>query len=167
MGQGDFILFDIMSFANDFHRTKEKMMELISNLCDKDLLKMEVKKKCNMMREYLSLKPLYEKLTLLLIKENKSNDVTIYQRIEKEFGRALSPIECEMIKGWIDVPFEEAMIIEALKETVLNGVTSLKYMDKILIEWSKKGISKRKQPVKVEEPQKIEYFDYDWLSEDE
>lgn len=165
MEQDDLVLFDIASFSKNFYRKKEKMMELISKLCDKDLLRMEVKKKGNVMREYLDLTPFYEKLTLLCIKENKTDDITIYQRIEKEFGRTLSPIECEMIKGWIDAPIDQKMILEALKETVLNGVTNLKYMDKILMEWSKKGISKRKMPPK--ELEKVEYFDYDWLSEDE
>jgi len=34
------------------------------------------------------------------------------------------------------------LIKEALKEAVLNGVNNLKYIDKILYEWCKKGYKK-------------------------
>ena len=67
-------------------------------------------------------------------------------------------------------------IILALKEAVYNGVTNLRYIDRILSEWTKKGI-KTKEDL---EKEKIEFskrkiqnnsvnnenIDYDWLNEE-
>ena len=93
----------------------------------------------------------------------------VYSTIEKEFGRTLSPIECETIKGWIDSNISSDLIKEALKEAVLNGVTNLKYIDKILYEWGKKGYTKasdiKKKNTKKEEEVKL--FDYDWLDDND
>ena len=58
----------------------------------------------------------------------------------------------------------------ALKEAVYNGVTNLRYIDKILYEWKKKGI-KSKEDIEKEranfkkKSSKGEVFDYDWLNE--
>ena len=60
--------------------------------------------------------------------------------IEKEFGRTLSPTEYEIIKAWLDNNISEDIIKEALKEAVFNGVSNLRYIDKILYEWKKLGI---------------------------
>jgi len=63
-----------------------------------------------MMCEYLSIDLLYMKLMNLTLGDIKKEqeekkeklEKTIYSRVEQEFGRTLSPIECETIKGWID-----------------------------------------------------------------
>ncbi|MDE5587357.1 MAG: DnaD domain protein, partial [Bacilli bacterium] len=63
----------------------------------------------------------------------------------------------------------------ALKETVFNGVSNLRYMDKILHEWNKKGyktvsdveISKQKYQQEQRQKEKLELFDYDWFDDDE
>ena len=60
------------------------------------------------------------------------------------------------------------MIEEALKEAILNQVTSLRYIDKILADWSKKGI--RIREFKKEAPKNVvkeELLEYDWLNESE
>ena len=98
------------------------------------------------MEEFVSLDNFYNKLKLFMVDDinsnetKKINDSTIYETIEKEFGRTLSSIEYEIIRGWLEHNYSEEIIKEALKEAVLNGVSNLKYMDKILYEWGKKGI---------------------------
>ena len=98
---------------------------------------------------------------------NKDNS-NIYDVIEKEFGRCLSPIEYETIKGWLDSNISEDLIKEALKEAILNGVNNLKYIDRILYEWNKKGYKKPSDVVKKRQvkEEKIDLFDYDWLDEE-
>ena len=56
----------------------------------------------------------------------------------------------------------------------MNGVPSLRYIDKILYTWSKKGIKtvkevedNRRNFKKKEENKKIDVFDYDWMDDDE
>ena len=48
-------------------------------------------------------------------------------------------MEYEIINAWLEKSYSEEMIIGALKEAVYNGVNNLRYIDKILYEWSKKG----------------------------
>lgn len=66
---------------------------------------------------------------------------TLFMNLEKEFGRALSPIEFETVKTWIDDDnYSIELIMQALREAVLNQAYSLKYMDRILISWEKQNI---------------------------
>ena len=69
--------------------------------------------------------------------ENTKED--IFSIFEKNFGRTLSQMEYEIINAWIDKGFSEELIIEALKEAVYNGVANLRYIDKVLYEWNRKG----------------------------
>ena len=103
---------------------------------------------------------------------DESKKTNIYDDFEREFGRTLSPIEYELISGWLDNEFTEEIILCALKEAVFNGVSNLRYIDKILYEWKKKGINtkeavlKDKDNFKKNNTKKTEMFDYDWLNEE-
>ena len=66
---------------------------------------------------------------------SNSENSNIFEIIEKEFGRTLSPIEFEIIKAWLDNDMSEELIREAIKEATFNGVSNLRYIDKILYEW--------------------------------
>lgn len=105
-------------------------------------------------------------------KESKKED--IYSVFEKEFGRPISSMEYEIINAWLDKSFTEELILGALKEAIYNGVTNLRYIDKILYEWQRKGF-KSMQDVekhlnsrnnKKENQKSEELFDYNWLDED-
>ena len=63
--------------------------------------------------------------------------------------------------------------VEALKEAVYNGVTSLRYIEKILYDWRKKGYKSKLDVIeaknKYRENSKKEskdVFYYDWLNDD-
>lgn len=78
---------------------------------------------------------------------NKENNMTaterknVFKQIESEFGRPLSPMELEEISAWIDKDkYDTKLISLALREAVLNQVYSLKYIDRILINWNKSNI---------------------------
>ena len=75
------------------------------------------------------------------------NDIqTLFQKIEVEFGRPLSPIEQQTIQAWIvDDHYSVPLIMLALKEAVLNQAYSLKYMDRILLNWEKNNIKTPEQ----------------------
>lgn len=173
----DQIPFNVIKFSNNTYFTTQEIMEILSNLCEKNLVNMIVKKDGNIMKEYLDMSILYNKLLDFVIKEkdinvdddskNKEQSSNIYEVIEKEFGRTLSPIEYETIKHWLDSNIDEELIKEALKEAVLNGVNNLKYIDKILYEWNKKGYKKSKDIKRKQEDKKVELFEYDWLKENE
>lgn len=76
----------------------------------------------------------------------KNEEGEIFAIFEQEFGRLLSPMEIETISMWIDTDHHSPSIIKAaLKEAVLAGKISLRYIDRILFEWKKKNITSVKQ----------------------
>ena len=56
------------------------------------------------------------------------------------------------------------------KEAVYNGVNNLRYIDKILFEWNKKGYKKSEDIVRSKNSKDDDYieeiYDYDWLNEE-
>lgn len=167
------IFFDVTYFSEYLGLSSLEIMNTMSCLCEKKLVEMVVKKDDKRrIKEYINLDLLYNKLALLVIEEEEETDSAssnIYSVIEKEFGRTLSPIEYETIKGWLDSKIGEDLIYQALKEAVLNGVTSLKYIYKILCDWTKKGY-KKPQDIKRrkgKEEEVPDLFEYDWLEDDE
>ncbi|MBW4085348.1 DnaD domain protein [Paenibacillus sp. S150] len=78
--------------------------------------------------------------------EEKRSLFTIF---EKEFGRPLSPMECETISGWVDQDkYPEELILLALKESVFAGKVHFRYIDRILLEWARNRV-KDAQDVKA------------------
>lgn len=147
------------------------VIKMINGLTKKGIVTITTTSNNDVREEYVNLDNLYNKLVLLLMdeKEEKQSN-NIYDKFEKEFARTLSPMEYEIIGAWIDNDFSEELIDLALKEAVYNGVTNLRYIDKILYEWKKKGIKskadieKERANFKKKNP-KGEVFDYDWLNE--
>lgn len=169
INQKDYIPFDISKISKSLYIEESKVLEVITNLTDKKYISIEIKKNNGIIEEYISLDLFYNKIKMLLI-ENKSveknND--IYSVFEQEFGRTLSPIEYETITNWIECNIPIELIKEALKEAILSGVSNIRYIDKILFEWNKKGYKKREDIVKksFKESEEIEeLYDYDWLNE--
>lgn len=99
--------------------------------------------------EMYSLDPLWEKLVnqfqaqnnLKATAENESQETDLYTCFEQEFGRPLSPFECESLGMWLDDDHHEPVIIKAaLREAVISGKLNFRYIDRILFEWKKNGI---------------------------
>ena len=106
----------------------------------------------------------------------KKSEKNIFEVFEKVLGRTLSPMEYEIINSWLSNQLSEELILGALKEATYNGVSSLRYIDRILLEWSKKGfknmndvnnfLEKKDNQSKARNEEKI-LFDYNWLEDDE
>lgn len=112
----------------------------------------------NIQYERYNLSGLYEKLGRLLAEQHRhpSEQPTrrntaaepeqepgsnLFVVFEKEFGRPLSPMECETISGWIDDDrYPEELIRMALKEAVFAGKVHFRYIDRILLEWSRNRV---------------------------
>ena len=139
------------------------------NFMEVDTGKDEKNKRC----ETISLTPLYESLWKKVEKKRKSETKdTIFDAFQIELGRNISPMEYEIINAWLDKDFSEELILGALKEAVYNGVSSLRYIDKILYEWQKKGYHTLKDvneglTKKNEKKAPVELFDYNWLEDEE
>lgn len=180
---GDKFLFDPGKFSKDLNLDMPTVMSLISELTDKHFIRVEVlKNEKGLMEEVVLLEGFYSKLSMLMMEEinsTSSNDTSnIFDIIEKEFGRTLSPIEYEIIKAWLDNNMSEELIKEAIKEATFNGVSNLRYIDKILYEWGKLGIktaldvdNHRKKRNSIKEKSNddidIDIVDWNWFDEDE
>ena len=121
--------------------------------------------------EVLDLSNLYKamvsEINLNIKKKTESN---IFEIFEKEFSRPLSPMEYEMINAWINSGMDEEMIIGALKEATFNGVSNLRYIDKIIYEWTKKGYKtvedvNKNRYQKETKKENNDFFEYNWLDE--
>ncbi|PWG00873.1 DnaD domain-containing protein [Levilactobacillus bambusae] len=78
----------------------------------------------------------------------------VFEQIQQEFGRLLSPMEMQEVNGWLDEDhYEPNLIVLALKEAVLNQAYSLRYMDKILLNWERKNLTTAQQVQKERERQ--------------
>ena len=129
--QGDHFLFNPNLFAEQLGIDLTEIMQLTSNLTDKGFMSVDVSKNDKgVMEEVVLLENFYQKLKLHVIgdinqhEDKEKYDSTIYEMIEKEFGRTLSSIEYEIIHAWLEHNFSEELIREAVKEAVLNGVSN-------------------------------------------
>ena len=158
--------------ADDMDIKLPVLLEMISELESKGILKIELKNINGINTEVCNLDNLYEKLSLLVIKKEDTNvDKSIYDVFETELGRTLSPIEYELVSDWLNDNTEEILKL-ALKEATYNGVSNFRYIDRIIHEWNKKGIKTREDVIRNNEEfkrkkmsTKQELFDYDWLND--
>ncbi len=180
---GNKFLFDPERFSRDLNIEMMEVMEYIGLLTDKHFIRVEVlKNEKGLMEEVVILDEFYNRLSLIAIDEvnstSNSDNSNIFEIIEKEFGRTLSPIEYEIIKAWLDGGFSEELIKEAIKEATLNNVSNLRYIDKILFEWGKAGIktaadvekNKKKRNEsrnKQDENIDLDIIDYNWFDDDD
>lgn len=175
--EGDKVVYDPESISNSLGMDKYKVMELLNSLNEKKIISITVEKNSDgKSAEFISLDLLYSKMMGLIVdkkNENKNLDNSdLFSVFESEFGRTISPMECQVIKGWVDDNFSHELILEALKEAIYNGANSLRYIETVLYTWRKKGY-KTKQDViaskdKMRESKKEEkeVFYYDWLNDD-
>lgn len=164
--------FDPNKISMDLEMDLLKVMEIVSNLGDKGLINVITKKDDKgVMEEVFDLSPIFDKITIKqieLLNTKEEKEINIYQMIEDEFGRKLSPLECEMVDDWRKNNYSFDLIKEAVKEASINGVSNLRYIDKILFEWNKKGYQKPSDIKKSNrEVEKIEIFNCNWLDDDE
>lgn len=160
--------FNPKQIAKDLNFKLNETMDLINSLIEKNIIKIDIINK-KVREEIINLDELYNKLAFIVIdgKEKKSDN--LFDIFEKEFGRTLSPMDYEIISDW-QKDFDDKLILLALKEAVFNNVTNLRYIDKIIRDWSKKGI-KTEEDI-INDRKKFEskksnkkLFDYDWLNE--
>lgn len=167
-------LFNPKKIQDEMNIKITDVLETISNLEEKGILSINKRKNNNIMEEYIDFTNLYNKLAFLIINEEvKEEKENLFDTFEKEFARTLSPVEYELINGWKEIGYSEEIICLALKEAVFNGVTNLRYIDKILYEWKRKGlntkeaIEKNKQEFQNKKIVSKELIDYDWLNDEE
>nr|DAU50645.1 MAG TPA: replisome organizer [Caudoviricetes sp.] len=126
-----------------------------------------------------------------IIKENKrkdnnillttTEDNNIYNYVESNFGRTLSPIELEKIGLWSS-EYKDEILKYAIQIAVMNRKATFAYVEGILKNWKAKGfetldeikendlygVFATHKKEKSSEPEiDTELFDYNWLEDDD
>lgn len=166
------LVFDLTIVSKTLNMDEDRVLMAYGSLINKKIIKVKAEKNdYGKVSEKVSLEDFYnaiKKENKEVEKEQSKDD--IFSIFENDFGRTLSSMDYEIINAWIDKGFSEELIIAALKESVFNGVANLRYIDKILYEWNRKGIKNPEDIKKVmdKEPESPIFqtgiFDYDWLN---
>lgn len=136
-----------------------EIADIIQRLIEKNYLAIDqVTDKKGRIGNQFNLDQLYIKLDELLAKnvlpnaeegvtESSSSTVDnsplnqVMRQFEIEFGRYLSPIEREEVAAWLNVDHYDPEIIKlALREAVLSQAYSLKYVDRVLLNWQRHNL---------------------------
>lgn len=141
--------------AKRMHLSKDEAFKSIHQLIQKKVLSIEtIRNEEGKSQDQFSFNLLWEKLFIYLKqqkteqenKEDENQTKNLYAIFESEFGRPLSPIELQTLNMWIDEDHYATELIQmALREAVLSQVYSLKYIDRILLNWEKKNIRSKEQ----------------------
>ena len=148
------------------------ILDSFTSLTNKGLISIDVIKENSGVKEVVNLDPIYKCMVDGLMKNNKKVvNNNIFEKFEKEFSRTLSPMEYEIINDWLDNNISEELILGALKEATYNGVNNLRYIDKIIYEWNKKGfknmedVNNHLRNRNTSDKSVKEISDYNWLDE--
>ena len=164
---------DVLKMSEVLKLSEEEVLNAFNNLMSKNLVTLKTTKDSLGKRvEIVNLDVVIDAMNLEYQEKNKKVEETeIYSAFEHEFARTISPMEYEIIHTWLEKGFSEELILGALKEAIYNGVTSLRYIDKILYEWQKKGYKSMKDVQTIRSNSKQEetkeLFDYNWLDDNE
>ena len=167
------LVFDIKVVAKTLNMKEEDVLNAYGSLMAKRIISVKAEKDgFGKIRESVSLDNFYNEIKSdYKTKEKEETKTDIYEIFEKEFGRTLSNTDFEIINAWIEGGFSEELIKAALKEAVYNGALTLRYVDKVLYEWNRKGIKVPTDIKKVmeKEPETPLYetsiMNFDWLNE--
>ncbi|ECL8006410.1 DnaD domain-containing protein [Listeria innocua] len=128
----------------------EDTIKTMDSLLKKGVVAIEQSKDNSLMiSEQYNLEPLWGKLVAFYenIEADNRQDLEVeqqtnlYSLFEAEFGRPLSPMEAEMLSAWVDQDRTSPDLIkEALKEAVISQKLNFRYIDRILLNWSKQGV---------------------------
>ena len=174
--------FEIELISNNLGISVNDAMEAFNSLTLKGLVSLDsVKGADRRFNEVVNLNNVYDvALEELSNEAQKEQKEDIFKVFERELGRTISSMELELINGWLVSGTSEEMILGALRESVYNGVSNFRYIDKIIYEWEKKGFKtmddvnnhlknryqgKDKPQAKANLKKEQDILDYDWLDE--
>lgn len=156
--KGNFFPTDEQLAANT-NLSVSEITALIQKLIEQNFLSIDqISDKSGKIGNKYNLDQLYNQLDVLLEDKIKSGNkkagnnsstssvdnsplTQLVRQFEIEFGRYLSPIEREEIASWLNVDHYDPVFIKmALREAVLAQAYSLKYVDRVLLNWQRHNL---------------------------
>lgn len=173
--------FEVDLISSSLGLDEQRTMEAFNSLMIKGLVTLEsIKDVESRYNEVVNLKGIYDIVSdNILVDAKKDVSKDIFRTFQEELGRPISPMEIELINGWLLSGTNEDIVLGALREAVYNGVSNFRYIDKIIYEWTKKGFknmddvnnylkNRRSENDKSKSINKREedILDFDWLDEE-
>ncbi|MGR8808110.1 DnaD domain-containing protein [Leuconostoc citreum] len=154
--------------AQVLHITETVVIARLKSLIARDLMVISTVTKQVETYDFL---PMIEKLvqgqkisTTPVMSDGKSTRREIFQTIESEFGRPLTPMEMQTIGQWFDQDhFEPDLMLLAIQEAVANNARSLRYIETILINWQRDQIKTPAQAQIAKQKRRGVTYTYDNL----
>ncbi len=156
--KGNFFPTDEQLAANT-NLSVSEITALVQKLIEQNFLSIDqISDKSGKIGNKYNLDQLYNQLDVLLKNKIKSGNkkagnnsstssvdnsplTQLVRQFEIEFGRYLSPIEREEIASWLNVDHYDPVLIKmALREAVLAQAYSLKYVDRVLLNWQRHNL---------------------------
>ena len=154
--------------AQVLHITETVVIARLKSLIARDLMVISTATKQVETYDFL---PMIEKLvqgqkisTTPIMSDGKTTRREIFQTIESEFGRPLTPMEMQTIGQWFDQDhFEPDLMLLAIQEAVANNARSLRYIETILINWQRDQIKTPAQAQIAKQKRRGVTYTYDNL----
>ncbi|HEL0662914.1 DnaD domain-containing protein [Streptococcus equi subsp. zooepidemicus] len=140
--------------ANALGKSVAEVNKAISSLTSQGLLDMKTIEMAGEIEIIFDASPVLVTLDQLLARDEKSEHEQqntnqlklLVDEFERELGRFLSPMELEDLEKTVhDDQTDLDLVREALREAVFNGKTNWKYIQAILRNWRKEGITSLRQ----------------------
>lgn len=142
---------DLEAIAQQMQLNLNQLYPLLEQLLNKKLLQIEsITDATGKKNDRYSFELVYKKLQNIVKLEttqqkqsqHSTSQHDIFMLFEKEFGRPISAIEMEMFNNWFTQDkYQPEVILQALKEAVLNRKLNFKYIDRILLNWENQGLT--------------------------
>lgn len=108
------------------------------NECQSNAIQIPTNKE---IKEFKELKEDNNSLKEIINKQiNNQEKPTLFELFETEFKRPLTQVELVRLSDW-SREYDQQLIIYALREAAINEAYSFNYIDKILCEWKRKGMT--------------------------
>ena len=130
-GLGQLITHDVI--AAKLHCDSEHVDELFAALSAKGYLKIDLKEG----RLVFDISGTYASQHSI---EQSVHTVSLFDEFETEFARPLSSAEMQRLSAWMDT-YDQQMILYALYEAGVYDKRSLDYIERILVEWKRRGLT--------------------------
>ncbi len=142
----------------------ENYMNLEKREIDQILVGLVNKKMIRLVGTTISLEDFYKRLVfdVKIKEEDMTKGINLVESFEQEFAKALSPMELETLKSWKQMGYSDQMILDALREATLKNIHSMRYIERILIDWAKNGVRRSNSEVIEDKEDDEEFVEYRW-----
>lgn len=146
LNQKGIVFPDTNQLARYTNHSTNEIYQTIQRLIDKQMIAIKTTQDCDgKQSDYFDLTGALELVDNYRrsqsLKQRSNSGKEVVAQIEQEFNHPLSPMELELVKDWLNkYHYSAEMLQKALRETILNNATSLRYMDKILLSWDRLGL---------------------------